>query len=721
MRVGDAVVAVYKDNPNPLNINGQWVQIDTGDTVSVGGGSITRNGTIYIVTNPTGDGFWAKVSSWGINLRPFIHNGRGSDVAGLLGNNDGNGANDLALPDGTVLPNPVPVTLLYGQFADAWRVTDDTSLFIYGAGESTATFTNRDFPNAVVRLEDLDPAVRAAAEQAAIAAGLVPGTWEFNSAVLDVALTNNPGFAEGVAAAPTAGPQPTPVVLQLPPNVVADVAATREDDAVTIDALLNDSDPEGDALQIVAASDINGGTVQIVEGELLFTPGANFNGETRLRYTVADGAGNVATGVVRVAIEAVNDAPVLLADQATMKPGGVLELNATQGVLANDRDVEGDALTVVSHGAAANGTVLIAADGALRYTPNPGFLGTETIAYTVSDGLLSSIGTLTIDVANAAPVAADDAGQVTTGRAITFTAAQLLANDRDAAGDVLTVSDLGAATNGQVSWVNGQVQYASSLGFVGTDSFSYQVSDGFGGVSTAQVLVSVLPEEFNTVRLGDAPLRQTGFGGQWQAAWSNAAVTSISHKAGALDAAENWSAVRFTGAQPNLLSGLDVFQGDLGVSGQSLATSTVRQELDGTEALRIELVEEAQSASIQLARFSLNDDGSLLAEAGLLRLIDANGGVVGEQAFVADSTAGVQQVAARGAAAFVAVELWAGAYDGEDFVFGARVGPDGDIVAPSTNGNVPGGSEFMLDWVEFNFPVNVIGVAVASASLDGGP
>src|SRR5205807_9956787 len=67
-------------------------------------------------------------------------------VQGLLGTDSGNPANDLALPDGTVLPQPVSQSTLYGQYADAWRITDQTSLFDYAPGQSTATFTNEDFP-----------------------------------------------------------------------------------------------------------------------------------------------------------------------------------------------------------------------------------------------------------------------------------------------------------------------------------------------------------------------------------------------------------------------------------------------------------------------------------------------------------------------------------------------------------------------------------------------
>ena len=56
-----------------------------------------------------------------------------------------------ALPNGATL-GPKPASLhdryvtLYQTFANAWRVTDATSLFTYAPGTSTATFTDTDWP-----------------------------------------------------------------------------------------------------------------------------------------------------------------------------------------------------------------------------------------------------------------------------------------------------------------------------------------------------------------------------------------------------------------------------------------------------------------------------------------------------------------------------------------------------------------------------------------------
>jgi len=55
-------------------------------------------------------------------------------------------------------------------------------------------------------------------------------------------------------------------------------------------------------------------------------------------------------------------------------------------VLANDRDPDGDPLTVTAVTTPSSGTVTINADGTLHYTPAPGYVGTVTFTYTISDG-----------------------------------------------------------------------------------------------------------------------------------------------------------------------------------------------------------------------------------------------------------------------------------------------------------------------------------------------
>jgi CSLREA domain-containing protein len=92
---------------------------------------------------------------------------------------------------------------------------------------------------------------------------------------------------------------------------------------------------------------------------------------------------------------------------------GTLTVNAADGVLSNDTDVEGDTLTVDNPGAASavNGTLALAADGSFSYTPDSGFSGNDTFTYRAADGTgLSNVATVTIAAASADTVGLVDPG-----------------------------------------------------------------------------------------------------------------------------------------------------------------------------------------------------------------------------------------------------------------------------------------------------------------------
>ena len=109
---------------------------------------------------------------------------------GLLGSNDDNAANDLTDRAGTVL-DPGKADDV-SAFVESWRVTDAESLFTYAPGESTATYTIKDFPKAPPNL-----AHRAQAEVAV--AGLPPGATRDNC-LYDIAATGDASFVAGYRA-----------------------------------------------------------------------------------------------------------------------------------------------------------------------------------------------------------------------------------------------------------------------------------------------------------------------------------------------------------------------------------------------------------------------------------------------------------------------------------------------------------------------------------------
>jgi len=206
---------------------------------------------------------------------------------------------------------------------------------------------------------------------------------------------------------------------------------------------------------------------------------------------------------------------------------------------------------------------------------------------------------------------------------------------------------------------------------------------------------------YQTRLIGDAPVRQTGIGGQWDDAWSGAGV-AIVHRADAEATAEPWTTVALHGVRAQLLAGGDIYMGDLGVSGQSLETSTVRAEIDGRETLRFNLDTGADAVTLSLSRLFTNDDGLALAESGRVRLLDSLGNVVAEQAYVANRSDGTLVTRLTAATAFTVIELNAGAYDGDAFVYGAYAGAHGGFgAAPATGADgALHGSDFLVNWLQ---------------------
>lgn len=308
-QLGDTVVGVYAGQDTPLIIDGVEVDLTVGETITAGNGTVSFDGRAYTIIDEFGNGVWSLPSTEFnfMNLRAFAQDDFGGQIEGLLGNGDNNPANDFALRDGTVLEQPIPATSLYGAFADSWRIDQDSSLFDYAPGESTETFTNRDFPSNVVTLDDLDPQARENAEAIAIASGLEPGSFAFETTVIDIALTGVNEFAEAAEEAldfggDDDGADVVEVDLNQAPELGEDEASVDQDGVVEIDVFANDSDPEDDAFRIVSASDPNGGTVDIDGGVLRFTPASGFSGETEITYQVEDDAGNVVSGLVRIQV-----------------------------------------------------------------------------------------------------------------------------------------------------------------------------------------------------------------------------------------------------------------------------------------------------------------------------------------------------------------------------------------------------------------------------------
>ena len=103
-----------------------------------------------------------------------------------------------------------------------------------------------------------------------------------------------------------------------PPVATDDTAATDEDNPIVIDALLNDTDPDGGLITITDVTSVPGGTVTIDGGgNLVFTPDPGFSGTTSFEYTITDDTGLTDSATVVVEVTPVADAPDLTATNAT--------------------------------------------------------------------------------------------------------------------------------------------------------------------------------------------------------------------------------------------------------------------------------------------------------------------------------------------------------------------------------------------------------------------
>ncbi|EHR7857705.1 TPA: tandem-95 repeat protein, partial [Vibrio parahaemolyticus] len=241
------------------------------------------------------------------------------------------------------------------------------------------------------------------------------------------------------------------------PNAENDVITTEEDTAVTINVLVNDSDVEGDVLSIQSASvPSEQGSVDIVDGKLVFTPAENFNGEATITYIVTDGD-LTDEAKVSVTVTPVNDSPVAVDDTTSIQEDTAVTID----VLTNDTDVDGDKLSIESASVPKEQGTVEVVDGKLVFTPAENFNGHAEITYTVTDGQLTDEAkvTVTVNPVNDAPTIKVDAVESITENAVSTdtVVATLTVRDTDTPEDQLTVS-LENNSNGYFVLVGNEVK-----------------------------------------------------------------------------------------------------------------------------------------------------------------------------------------------------------------------------------------------------------------------
>ena len=347
---------------------------------------------------------------------------------------------------------------------------------------------------------------------------VAPSTDSFTYTVSNGLLTSTATVTITLTAAPI-----------VPPTAVNDSATTAEDSAVVIAVLSNDTAGSSaiNPATIAVVAPANGTAVADALGNVTYTPNANYNGVDQFSYTVTDSAGQVSNvATVNLTISAVNDAPIAVADSYGAQVGVVLTVSAASGVLANDTDVENDALTAGGLNITGTaGTVSLNPNGSFTYTPAATAVAgdIDTFSYTANDGVSSStpaVVTITIAPAPPAPPTAN-ADSLTTNED-TVGVVNVLTNDTagSVAIDPASVTIVTAPSHGTVLVdALGNVTYTPTLNYFGPDQFGYTVNDSDVPARTSnEAVVSITVNPVNDAPVGVADSYEIPF-------WSGVVVT----------------------------------------------------------------------------------------------------------------------------------------------------------------------------------------------------
>jgi hypothetical protein len=285
-----------------------------------------------------------------------------------------------------------------------------------------------------------------------------------------------------------------------PPQPQPDEVVTRSGRSVAIEVLANDIDPDGDVLAVLAAGPANEGQVVVADGSrVTYTSSLGFTGNVQFPYTVVDPGNLQAAANVTVTVKGLdeNTDPVLANDEWDTLEGLAVDIP----VLRNDRDPEGDPLTVTTVSAASNGTAAPTGDGRVRYQPRFGFVGIDTFTYVANDEFGGSAqATVRVNVnsatgVNTPPNPISDRAQSAAGERVRV---PVLANDSDAEGDSLRVVDVSQVGGATATIVLGQfVDIVPGASYSGPLTFTYTVEDGRGLRASARIIVLVQPASGN--------------------------------------------------------------------------------------------------------------------------------------------------------------------------------------------------------------------------------
>jgi gliding motility-associated-like protein len=286
------------------------------------------------------------------------------------------------------------------------------------------------------------------------------GTVDSNTAT--VSLTVTP-----VVDAPIANNQSVPVPEDVPTAIT-----------------LSGSDPDGSAVTYSIVSVPTHGTLSGTAPNLTYTPDLNYNGGDSFTFKVNDGTTDSNIATVTITVTPVNDSPIANSQNATY------DLNTPKAITLTGSDIDGDLLTYTVITPPSNGSLSGSAPN-ITYTPNMGFVGSDSFTFKVNDGTTdSNIATVSLNLAtviNNPPVANNQ--NVPVVQEDTPTPIILSANDID--GDALTYIIVTPPAHGTLSGTGPNVIYTPDPNYSGPDSFVFKVNDGNVDSNNGTVSITV--------------------------------------------------------------------------------------------------------------------------------------------------------------------------------------------------------------------------------------
>ena len=291
---------------------------------------------------------------------------------------------------------------------------------------------------------------------------------------------------------------------------------TNEDEPIQISAttlLVNDTDIDGDVLSITSvdsqATDGNNnvvGLVSLTGSDITFTPNLNYSGLAFFNYTISDGS-LTDSGMVSIKVDPVADVPVI----SILNTSGYEDLPIDLNLSIDPNDTDGSEVigNIIISGVPSDASLsagvlqtngdwnLLANDlVGLQFIPAPDFNGDINLQVSAdsveiaNNDIANTNETITVTVrkVNDAPIAIDDSVIVNENSSIII---DVLANDTDPDGDLLSIESVDQPSYGQVRIENGKLVYEANNGYVGDDSFTYRINDGNGSTSSAMVSLVV--------------------------------------------------------------------------------------------------------------------------------------------------------------------------------------------------------------------------------------